>query len=70
MAAARNATRGRCSSSARHARAAYEQYARNDLEPRDDDATLLAVGDAIDPNVFEPVEPAVALAPWRWTNDG
>ena len=43
---------------ARHARAAYEQYARNDLEPRDDDAILLAVDDAIDPNVFEPVEPA------------
>ena len=43
---------------ARHAREAYEQYARNDLEPRDDDAILLAVDDAIDPNVFEPVEPA------------
>jgi hypothetical protein len=43
---------------ARHARVAYEQYARNDLEPRDDDAILLAVDDAIDPNVFEPVEPA------------
>ncbi len=43
---------------AHHARAAYEQYARNNLEPRDDDAILLAVGDAIDPNVFEPVEPA------------
>jgi hypothetical protein len=43
---------------ARHARAAYDQYARNDLAPRDDDAILLAVDDAIDPNVFEPVEPA------------
>jgi hypothetical protein len=40
---------------ARHARAAYEQYARNDLEPRADDAILLAVGDEIDPNLFEPV---------------
>jgi len=40
---------------ARHARAAYEQYARNDLEPRADDAILLAVGDEIDPNLFERV---------------
>jgi hypothetical protein len=40
---------------ARHARAAYEQYARNDLEPRADDAILLAVDDEIDPNLFEPV---------------
>ena len=40
---------------ARHARAAYEQYARNDLEPRADDAILLAVDDEIDPNLFEAV---------------
>jgi hypothetical protein len=43
---------------ARHARAAYEQYARNDLEPRADDAILLAVDDEIDPNLFEPVAAA------------
>jgi hypothetical protein len=40
---------------ARHARAAYEQYARPDLEPRDDDREVLAVDDEIDPNLFERV---------------
>ena len=45
---------------ARHARAAYEQYARPDLEPRDDDREVLAVGDEIDPNLFEPLGAAFA----------
>jgi hypothetical protein len=47
---------------ARHARAAYEQYARPDLEPRDDDREVLAVGDEIDPNLFEPLGAAFATA--------
>ena len=43
---------------AHYARAAYEQHARHDLRTRDDDDVLLAVDDAIDPNLCEPVEHA------------
>ena len=47
-----------------HARAAYARYAEKDLAPRDDDEDVAASSGSatteVDPNLFEPVEPAFA----------